>query len=92
MGIRPRTKEFLIGWPSLALFVWYVSKTKDRLIPFILSFGVAILAGSVLNSFCHVFTPAIFIYLRTVNGFLLSLPMCVISLILNKFVYKLLRE
>lgn len=92
MGIRPRTKEFLIGWPSLALFVWYVSKAKFRLIPFILSFGVAILAGSVLNSFCHVFTPAMFIYLRTINGFLLSLPLCIAVIIINSLFLKLLKK
>ena len=92
MGIRPRTKEFLIGWPSLALFVWYVKNTKQNLIPLILAMGVGILASSVLNSFCHVFTKVSFIYLRTFNGFLLSVPLCVLALLLNRIVYKILKK
>lgn len=92
MGIRPRTKEFLIGWPSLALFVWYAKNTKQSLIPLVLVVGVGILVSSCFNSFCHVFTKVSFIYLRTLNGFLLSVPLCVLALLLNRIVYKILKK
>ena len=88
MGIRPRTKEFLIGWPSLALFVWYVKNTKQNLIPLVFAVGVGILAGSCLNSFCHVFTKVSFIYLRTFNGFLLSVPLIALAFVIFKIINK----
>ncbi len=91
MGIRPRTKEFLIGWPCLWLFVWYKTNTKQDFIPLVLSLGVAILSSSVINSFCHVFTPAMSIYHRTVNGFILSVPTAILILLVNIMVCKLLK-
>ncbi|MBQ6894360.1 MAG: hypothetical protein IJN40_02570 [Clostridia bacterium] len=91
MGIRPRTKEFLIGWPCLWLFVWYKTNTKQDFIPLVLSLGVAILSSSVINSFCHVFTPAMSIYNRTVKGFILSVPIAILILLVNIMVCKLLK-
>lgn len=91
MGIRPRTKEFLIGWPCLWLFVWYRVNTKQSFIPFVLSLGIAILSSSVINSFCHVFTPVVSIYQRTVNGFILSVPIAILILFVNIMVCKILK-
>ena len=92
MGIRPRTKEFLIGWPSLWLFVWYKVNTKQNLVPFALAIGTAVLASSVINSFCHVFTPCISIYHRTFNGFILGMPISLAALILNLLIIKFLNK
>jgi len=81
---RPRTKEFLIGWPCLTLMVLIKPlKTKGVLKP-VISVGSSILFASVMNSFCHVFTDASTIYLRTLNGFLFSLPIILIIYIAAK--------
>jgi len=65
---RPRTKEFLIGYPALLLFVYYVKNYDIKLVNWILAVGASILAASVTNSFCHVFTDYYTIVLRTLNG------------------------
>ena len=32
MTERPRTKEFLIGWPALILFLYYIKNTDIKLL------------------------------------------------------------
>lgn len=54
--VRPRTKEILIGYPMLMLLV-YFRKSENDILKFILGFGMTIGSISVINSFCHVFTP-----------------------------------
>ena len=73
---RPRTKEFLLGWPMLMLLATF--KPKKGILSIIVPMGSAVLFSSVTNSFCHVFTDAVTIYQRTLNGFLFSLPIMVI--------------
>ena len=55
VGIRPRTKEFLIGYPLIMLFIHF-KNSESKLLKFILGFGTAICGVSIVNSFCHVFT------------------------------------
>ncbi len=68
MLARPRTKEFLVGWPCLMLLTYYASKTNCKLMRFMLSLGSSILFASVINTFCHVFTDAGVVYSRVLNG------------------------
>ena len=73
MLARPRTKEFLVGWPCLVLLTYYASKTNCKLMRFMLSLGSSILFASVINTFCHVFTDAGVVYSRVLNGLALGL-------------------
>lgn len=79
---RPRTKEFLIGWPCLMLFMFY--GRKKGVLSFVSYIGSALLFASVTNSFCHVFTDALVIYQRSLNGFLFSIPILVIIYLICK--------
>ncbi len=80
---RPRTKEFLIGYPSLMLFIYYCRNTHNNLFRGVFALGTAILASSVTNSFCHVFTNFSIIFERVVNGLLVGLGVCVVVYIAN---------
>ena len=54
-GVRPRTKEWLIGYPLLGMAAWPLAWVR-RWRPFCLAGGsVALISG--INSFCHVHTP-----------------------------------
>ncbi len=88
---RPRTKEFLIGYPCLVLFVHYIKNTDIKVIPFIAGVGSSILAASVSNTFCHVFTDLTTIYLRVVNGFVIGLIVCAGVVIANCILIKLVK-
>ena len=75
---RPRTKEFLLGWPLLVLFVLSEKHKMPRLLRWLFGIGSAVLFASVMNTFCHVFTDATTSALRTVNGLLFAIPLILI--------------
>ena len=89
MTERPRTKEFLIGWPSLILFLYYIKNTDIKLLQWAFGVGSSILFASVINSFCHVFTGAEIIYTRVINGVIIGTFVCVGALIFNAVVIRI---
>ena len=56
-GVRPRTKEFLVGHPALLLGLWLVQKDRRSMVAWgLLALGAAGQA-SLINTFCHFHTP-----------------------------------
>ncbi len=86
---RPRTKEFLIGYPALLLLVYYVKKVNIKLLQWLLAIAASILAASVTNSFCHVFTDYAVIVSRTLNGLTVGMFVSVIAIIANLILVKI---
>lgn len=91
MAARPRTKEFLIGWPSLVLLVYYVKNTDIKLIRWGFAVASSILFASVVNSFCHVFTAAGTIYSRLLNGLFVGAFVAIAAVILNVVIIKFVK-
>ena len=89
---RPRTKEFLIGYPALVLLVYYMKNSKLTLIKWLLAIASSILAASITNSFCHVFTDYSVIVSRTVNGLIMGIFVATFAYIANIIVVKILRK
>lgn len=85
---RPRTKEFLVGYPALILLVYYMKKTDIKLIQWLLAIGASILTASVTNSFCHVFTDYSIIVSRTINGLIVGLIIAAFAIIGNLILVK----
>ena len=86
---RPRTKEFLIGYPALILLGYYIKKTDLKLLQWLLAIASSILAASVTNSFCHVFTNYTTIVTRTINGMIVGLVIAACLFIANLVVIKI---
>lgn len=89
---RPRTKEFLIGYPALLLLVYYLKKTNLSLIQWLLAIAASILAASVTNSFCHVFTDYSVIVSRTFNGFIVGMVVSLCAIIANLILVKIVKK
>jgi len=70
--MRPRTKEFLIGYPSLWLVLFLRRYHYRPIFKAVLWLGVTIGFITFFNSFCHIHTPFLFILLRFFNAFILS--------------------
>ncbi len=79
---RPRTKEFLIGWPALALFAYCIKQNRSKLLCYVFAAGSSILFASVMNTFCHVFADVSISMLRTVYGLLFALPFMLLFYVL----------
>lgn len=74
LPVRPRTKEFLIGHPALALGLSMLSQGDRRLLPLI--GGVAAIGQvSIVNTFAHLHTPIATSAVRVLLGMLLGLAL-----------------
>lgn len=83
MLIRPRFKEFFIGHPALLLSASLFSRKR---LAFFLAIAGTIGQVSILNTFCHVYSPLWVSLLRSTNGLLLGIIVGVICLYAyNKF-------
>lgn len=89
---RPRTKEFLVGYPALVLLVYYMKNVDIDILKWMLAVGASILATSVTNSFCHVFTDFSVIVTRTLNGLIVGFVVAVIAYIANIVLVKTVRN
>ena len=67
LTVRPRTKEFLIGYPALMLGLALSMRGRRLWLPFL-----ALLAGvgqvSLLNTFCHFHSPLLVSLVRSAHG------------------------
>jgi hypothetical protein len=70
LGIRPRTKEFLIGHP-LMLVLLYLGYRDHRYLPLLILGSIG--QVSMVNTFAHIHTPFIISFVRSINGFILGI-------------------
>jgi len=88
LWVRPRTKEFLLGYPFLYWACFYFLKNQKKWLWLLAGLGTIALV-SVFNSFSHIHTPLIISLIRTFNGLVLGLALAVgLVLILEKFMEK----
>lgn len=88
---RPRTKEFLIAFPAVILFVY--SLIRDwRLMSFL--FGAAGVIGftSVINTFMHIRTPLELGFARTAGSIIAGIVLGFIYLLILEILYRLNRK
>jgi hypothetical protein len=68
LGVRPRTKEFLLGYPILILCGVYLNTLLSRKWLW-LGLALATIAPvSLMNTFCHIHTPFVISLIRSING------------------------
>ncbi len=70
LGVRPRTKEFLLGHPALLLLLLYGYR-DNRFLPLLLL--AAIGQASLVNTFAHIHTPLVISLLRAGHGIWLGI-------------------
>lgn len=77
---RPRTKELLLGWPCMVLYIYFVKNNRSKLLTWAFAVGASTLYASAVNTFCHVFTMVETMYLRVFVGAMFGLPIAFIAL------------
>ena len=88
---RPRTKEMLIGWPCLLLFIWSLRRHMNFL-PLVFGLGMSVGLVSVVNTFLHIRTPFLLSLLRTGWGLLFGFAIGVIAVLVSELVYRLIKK
>ena len=64
---RPRTKEMLLAYPAIALFL-VACRQRSYLLAVPFGLAAQLAAVSVTNTFCHIYTPAKVSFLRSLLG------------------------
>ena len=70
--IRPRTKEFMVGYPMLFIAAVALLRENRKWVWLFAAIG-AIAPISVFNTFSHIHTPIMVSMIRTVNGLVLGI-------------------
>ena len=88
---RPRTKEFLIAFPSAILFIY--SLVKDfKLFSFLFGAGAVLGFTSVINTFMHIRTPLELGFARTAGSLIGGIVVGIIYVVIFDIIYKIHRK
>jgi hypothetical protein len=79
LGVRPRTKEFLIGFPLMMLLPTLQLEHK-RIAGWLFAIGIAIGTSDIVDTFSHLHTPLLVSLLRVVNGAVLGVIFGIIAI------------
>lgn len=71
LSVRPRTKEFLVGFPFMMLLP-ALRRLDRRAAGIILTLGIGIGIGDVIDTFSHLHTPLLISIVRVVYGLVLG--------------------
>lgn len=86
LAVRPRTKEFLFGYPLLFLAAIYWLKGRSQWLWLLAALG-CIAPISVFNTFSHIHTPLIISLIRTLNGLVIGLAVSLaVFFVVDRFV------
>ena len=87
LGVRPRTKEFLIGHPIMMLLLYYGYKIE--MFPLV----IAGLIGqvSIINTYAHLHTPLMVSLLRSANGFWIGIIVGIVAIVIVEWALRRLR-
>ncbi len=88
---RPRTKEMLIGWPCLLLFIWSLRRHMNFL-PLVFGLGMSIGLVSIVNTFLHIRTPFLLSLLRTGWGVLFGFIFGAIAVLAAELIYRAIKK
>jgi hypothetical protein len=79
LGVRPRSKEFLIGYPCAILYLMY-GKGHPSL--WLLTVPLVIGQVSLVNTYAHIHTPLLISLQRSFNGLWLGLVVSLVAVLL----------
>ena len=85
MGVRPRSKEFLIGYPCTLLLFWQGASRKN----WILTIPAIIGQVSLVNTYAHIHTALFMSLQRSFNGLLLGIVLGVLLVLGVQLLLKL---
>ena len=88
MGVRPRSKEFLIGYPFTLLLFWLGANRKNWL----LTIPAIIGQVSLVNTYAHIHTALIMSMQRSFNGLVLGIAVGLLLIIGVKLLFAIYRR
>jgi hypothetical protein len=84
LSVRPRFKEFVVGFPLLMLLP-ALHRAHRRAVGLLLALGIGIGIGDVIDTFSHLHTPIVISLLRTFNGLVIGAIVGIIAIALYRW-------
>lgn len=88
---RPRTKEFLIGYPCIAMMIWAYRRHIPG-VPLICGVGAMVGLVSIVNTFLHIRTGIFLSFCRVMIGLGLGLVFAICAVIVLEALYCLIKK
>lgn len=88
LGVRPRTKEFLIGYPILICLLFY--GYKEAYLPFVIFAAMGPI--SLVNTYAHIHTPLLVSMIRSAYGIIFGLLIGLVAIWVIKFIGKVIKK
>lgn len=89
--VRPRTKEFLIGYPLIIFTLTYLGSFVKYQHKWLFYTIATVAPISMLNTFCHFHAPLWLSLVRSLNGLLLGVVIGLVAVFLYRLVEKVWR-
>ncbi|MDR1514667.1 MAG: DUF5693 family protein [Synergistaceae bacterium] len=86
LGVRPRTKEFLVGYPCLVIYHALVRRGWAARYREVFRVGASLAFASAINAFCHFHTLLPLTLIRVVNGWWLGLVVGFVAIVLMDYI------
>lgn len=83
LSVRPRFKEFLIGFPCMMLVPALASRHRP-FVGWLLALGIGVGIGDVIDTFSHLHTPLAISVVRVSNGLILGVIVAAIAIALYR--------
>lgn len=87
LGVRPRTKEFLIGYPVLMIITYYGYKKFFWPLLILATMGPI----SLINTYTHIHTPFMISLIRSVYGVVIGMIIGIISIYIIEQIINIIR-
>jgi hypothetical protein len=83
LGVRPRFKEFVIGFPLMMLLPTLRLEHK-RLVGWLFAIGIAIGTSDIVDTFSHLHTPLVASFTRIANGAIIGIAIGALAIALYR--------
>lgn len=90
LGVRPRTKEFMIGHPLMLVLICLGYNKDHRYLPILVLGSIG--QTSMVNTFAHIHTPFIISLIRSIEGLFLGTIIGVILVIILRALMNLIKR
>ncbi len=87
LGVRPRFKEFAIGFPMMMLLP-ALQLGHRKAIGWLFAVGIGVGTADIVDTFCHLHTPLLVSLLRVFNGAVIGIVLGALAVIVYRSIWK----
>jgi hypothetical protein len=87
LNVRPRFKEFLVGFPLLMLAP-ALAPVHRRAVGWLLALGIGVGIGDIIDTFSHLHTALLVSFLRIFNGFVIGALIGIVAIVVYRAIVR----